>query len=88
MRDPPWKPQVSLGALRTSSLGLPLSFLHETELPSRGRLPLALVLFFMVTEPWWYSGDQHVCRIVQEREIKIKQEGKVQTDRRGAVNRD
>lgn len=67
---------MSSCARRTSSF---LTFLHKTELPRRGRLPFALVLFFTVTEPWRYSGDRPLCKIAGEREIKIKQEGKGHT---------
>lgn len=67
---------MSSCARRTSSF---LTFLHKTELPRRCRLPFALVLFFTVTEPWWYSGDWPICKIAGEREIQIKQEGEGHT---------
>lgn len=73
---------MSSCALRISYLGLLLIFLPKTEVLRRGELSFALVLFFLVTstEPWWYSGDQRM-QDGGGREIKIKQEGKVQAER-------
>ena len=46
-------------------MGPALTFLPKTQALRRGKLSFALALFFLVTstEPWWYSGDQQVCRI-------------------------